>query len=201
MDYESSVTAQGRDQLREVLADYEFGDGDGEERLRNEFGAKPIEHGYELPNIHQGRQHIRSSHNDRSALKLCWHCVRDKDHPGNHCRIEQELWVWNEATRRGDTDLFAPIVGADRGESWIIQEYCEDVTELPGPPERTWGIIGKMKQHLRDRGWCPIDIEVMAFDNRPVVIDYEYVFPEDANDSLYWHSFREVRDDALRLHV
>lgn len=62
--------------------------------------------------------------------------------------------------------------------------------------------VEETKQYLRARGWRPtstndMDVEVMVFDGRLVVIDYEYLYHEDwMFDPLCWRWSKHLRRDT-----
>ncbi|WP_423743150.1 hypothetical protein V5735_00115 (plasmid) [Haladaptatus sp. SPP-AMP-3] len=131
----------------------------------------------------------------RFVLKLCFRCIDGRAH--QDCFVDQEVWVWEEAIRRGDSRFFAPIIAADRTGGWEVMQQAAPLGTLPGLHGlRNDGRMHayQMRRHfqrvLRSRGWEPHDVEVMALNDRPVVIDYEDVYHQDVFSGLYMQSFK-----------
>lgn len=136
------------------------------------------------------------------VLKCCDKCFDGTNH--SHCFIEQQSWVWKEAIRRGDDDLFVPIIEAHPSEGWLIMLDAHNLGALPEIPDTGLSIFEKGRnintiadcliQELRERGWSIEDVEPMAAPDRTgkpraAIIDYEYVYPEDIFHPLYHQSF------------
>lgn len=213
MDYDTPLTTEGWARLRKV-AEYEsWGYDTYREALHEELGATQLSksHVYTFPCIHENRRHAEPGYKDTYVLKVCSRCLHGKPlgykgHEG--CFLDNEVGVWDEAVRRDDDSLFCPIVAADRGQGWMLMEHCDHLSELPD--SESFGVEVRnsyyfqrhMGRRLRERGWLPsstkrMDIEVMAFEGRPVVIDYENLYHESWRyDPLHWRWSQFLRWDA-----
>lgn len=212
MGHDAPLTASGRARLQKA-AEYEsWGYETYYEALHGELGATSLakSHVYTFPCVHKNRRHAEPGYKDTYVLKICPRCLHDEPlgHSGHHnCFLDNEVGIWNEAVRRGDELLFCPIVAANRDQGWMLMEHCDHAGILSGPDSQfdrseMSDRMGEMKPRLRDRGWGPtstedMDVEVMAFENRLVVIDYEELYHEDwLFDPLCWRWSKSLRRDT-----
>lgn len=201
------VTDEGCERLRRI-AEYEAWGYDGwREAAAEELGAEPLSKGhvYTVPCIHENRRHFEARPKGTYVLKVCSRCLKgEADHGRGGCFLDNELGVWAEARRRGDDELLCPIVGANRREGWMLMEHCGRITELSDV--ETYDVDRGFQQYLgkrlQARGWLPssvkrMDIEPMAFKDRPVAIDYEKLYHDSwQGDPLRWSWAEFLRQDA-----
>lgn len=212
MERDTPLTVEGRARLRKVSEYESWGYDTHDDALREELGASLLSkcHVYELPCFHDGQRHVDPGYKNTYVLKVCSRCLEGETwgHLGHEdCFLDHEVGVWEEAVRRGDRPLFCPIVAADRRQGWMIMEHCDNTGVLSGPesrfePGEMFDRTEDVKRELRGRGWRPastgdMDVEVMALNGRPVVIDYEKIYHEDwMFDSLCWNWSKLLRRDT-----
>lgn len=192
----TSLTTEGRCRIRDCVRAYDQQQGFSstvEDKLKRRIGTTELDSDvYSFPRTHDGHRLVNGDA-DSYVLKVCYNCVAGFSH--EHCFITEESWIWKEAVRRGDEGLFAPIIAYDRDDGWEVMAYCTPFPELAEPKSRVEASsIGKSL--LREHGWDPIDIkgDVMSYEGRPVIVDYEKVYPKDmVTEDLYLHSFEFIR--------
>lgn len=198
-----SLTSEGWNRIIDFVNQYSDEPSKAREALVEGLGADIIgkSHVYSFPRRHEGVDLVTEGMGDEFVLKICSNCLKGQSY--SRCFVEQEAWVWNEAVRRGDEDLFAPIIAVDDRYRWLVMVKAEYLTESK-EVSHIWssedGVSAKDRsQQFMDsfgrRGWITYDAEVMAVEDRPVVIDYEDVFHEGVYEGLYFQSFNGFSED------
>jgi hypothetical protein len=194
-----TLTQVARDRLDAArAADRPFREG-----IAESLGAQKLEYGkgaYVLPAEHDGTTLLDGGTDGAAGvIQTCSRCQRGVHHP-RECAIASEAMVWNTARRRGETFHFAPVLGQNIDAGWQVMqkatplgEYLSDCLQPFGPDGNDIDPMAfrrAVKAALRRRDWYPEDVEVMAIDGRPVVIDYEKMYHESFFSPLHFHSFR-----------
>lgn len=190
---QSTLTPDGFAEIERVFTQYDNSSESLENIITSELGADRIlgaSHVFDLPRNMKNETYIEGPENREYVLKVCFG-HSDSTYRSHPCSNHMESWTWEEAVRRGDEDLFAPVVGSDNDYRWIVVEkgYKWSRPATGKIPNYTQ----KMKSKLRRRGWMPADIEVHQIEGQTVVTDYELVFPVDLYEGLYHQSFQQPR--------
>ena len=190
-----AITSEGASAIDEALSRYQNNSKSLEDTLSSELGADRIfgtSHVFDLPREMNNETCIRGPENREYILKVCIRHLDSFSHQRQICPNHMESWTWEEAMRRGDEELFAPVVAAADDYRWIMMEKGYKWS-WQGPNASPSNPTQDMKERMRQRGWIPVDIEVHQIEGRTVVTDYELVFPVDLYEGLYHHSFQQPR--------
>lgn len=190
----STLTSKGAAEIERVFALSDDNPEGIEEVISRELGTNRIfgaSHVFDLPRKVNNETYIEGPKNREYVLKTCHSDHSDSTYQYHPCPTHMESWTWGEAKRRGDEDLFAPVVASDDDYRWIVMEKGSKwgMPEQGEMPNRRQ----KMEDELRQRGWKPADIEVHQIEDRTVVTDYELVYPIDLHEAVYYHSFQQPR--------
>lgn len=204
-DRHPSLTKEGKNRIQAIVSQYKEDRDLFQDLLKDILGAKTDfgkTHTFLFPRNLRGVDLVTGGTAEKYVLKVCYSHLRGKPHD---CRLEEEAWVWEEAVRRGDDHLFAPIAEIDREVGWSVMAYgcyLGDLDRTPSSPFASDGIDTQeladwLERDLRDRGWIPYDTERRAIDEEPVIIDYEKAYPEDMFHGLYINSFSSFYEHDL----
>jgi hypothetical protein len=189
---QSKLTEEGFSTINRIFSSYDNTSDGFEEIFESEVGTGRVFGSgvYDYPQKKDGNVYIEGPEDREYVLKPCFnHSIpRHQTTCGNH----MESWVWGEAVRRGDEDLFAPIIASANDYRWVVMEkgYKWDSGDDAG---RFTNHTKEMEYKFKQRGWVPADIEVCQIEGRTVAIDYDLTFPLDLHESLYHHSFNRAR--------
>lgn len=196
IDVYPSLTPEGRNRIKTAVSHYSSDKELFEDLLADILGAESFKrfNYFLFPRTLRGVDLVTGGKADKYVLKVCSSHLKEKSHD---CRLQQEVWVWKEAVRRGNDHLFAPIAESEIKSGWAVMAFGYPLGDLdyavpiPQSPDKISlnEVKNRLFNDLRANGWIPYDAEAKAINEEPVIIDYERIYPENMFGGHYVHSF------------